>query len=177
MFEQEARLIKKIKKGNQRAFKRLYENYADYALRTAYAITRNNSDASDIVQETFIKIFRNIDSYDTSKSFKPWFYKILINESRRFLTKNSKQAISIESEQALDHLSHSSQRRNSYDDLELAMEQLDENQRTILTLKYLNGFTEKELAEMMDVNVNTIKSRLYKARHRLKAVMGGMKDE
>lgn len=177
MLEREDRLIKKIKKGNQHAFKRLYDSYADYALRTAYAITGNKSDASDIVQETFMKIYRNIDSYDSSKAFKPWFYKILVNESSRFLSRNSRQAISVESEQVLDHLNQSSQGGTKYDDLEWGMDQLEENQRTILTLKYLNGFTEKELAAMMDVNVNTIKSRLYKARHRLKAVMGGMKDE
>lgn len=102
--ERESKLIKKIKKGDQQAFKRLYDSYADYALRTAFAITKNKSDASDIVQETFIKVYRNIESYDGVRPFKPWFYQILINESRRYLNRKSRQAISVESDKILDQL-------------------------------------------------------------------------
>ena len=61
--------------------------------------------------------------------------------------------------------------------LEIAMEQLDEHHRTILVLKYINGFSEKELADMLQLNINTVKSRLYKARQKLKAVIGGAQDE
>ncbi|MDY7045959.1 sigma factor [Virgibacillus sp. M23] len=67
MVDKETRLIKKIKKGNHQAFKKLYDRFADYSLRTAFAITKNQSDASDIVQETFIRVYRNIDSYDMSR--------------------------------------------------------------------------------------------------------------
>ncbi len=175
--DQEARLIKKIKKGNQQAFKKLYDIYADYSLRTAYAITNNASDASDIVQETFIKVFRNIDSYDSKKPFKPWFYQILVNESRRYMKKKSQEAISIDSEQLLDHLNQDKTELEDDKQLEIAMEQLDEHHRTILVLKYINGFSEKELADMLQLNINTVKSRLYKARQKLKAVIGGAQDE
>ncbi|SEP97481.1 RNA polymerase sigma-70 factor, ECF subfamily [Virgibacillus subterraneus] len=175
--ENESKLIKKIKKGDHEAFKCLYEKHADYALRTAYSITKNRSDASDIVQETFIKIYRNIESFDMKRPFKPWFYQILINESRSYLSKRSKQAINIESDRLLDQLHRNAKHELQYDELELGLDELDDKDRTILTLKYLNGFTEKEIAKMLGANVNTIKSRLYKGRQRLKVAMGGMKDE
>ncbi|MUK88654.1 sigma-70 family RNA polymerase sigma factor [Ornithinibacillus sp. L9] len=180
MSEREKKLIKKIKKGNQFAFKQLYEAYADYSLRTAFAITRNQSDASDIVQETFIKVYRNIDSYDTSKPFKPWFYQILINETKRYLKKSSNQEMNVEFEHALDYLFYISQEEENgeaKEDLEWGLEQLDELHRTVITLKYLNGFSIKEIAELLELNVNTIKSRLYKGRQSLKKIMGGMKHE
>ncbi len=151
--------------------------YVDYSLRTAYAITKNNSDASDIVQETFIKVYRNINSYDTTKPFRAWFYQILVNESRRYMKRKSKDAISIETEQLLDHLNHQLEKEPDFERLESAMEQLSDDHRTVLILKYLNGFSEKEISEVLALNVNTVKSRLYKARIQLKAVLGGVVDE
>ncbi|WP_087973745.1 RNA polymerase sigma factor [Oceanobacillus rekensis] len=177
MADQEIKLIKKIRKGNQHAFKKLYDMYVDYSLRTAYAITKNNSDASDIVQETFIKVYRNINSYDTTKPFRAWFYQILVNESRRYMKRKSKDAISIETEQLLDHLNHQLEKEPDFERLESAMEQLSDDHRTVLILKYLNGFSEKEISEVLALNVNTVKSRLYKARIQLKAVLGGVVDE
>lgn len=166
--------MKKIKKGNKHAFKQLYDSYADYALRTAYGITKTKHDASDIVQETFIKVFRNASSFDVTKSFKPWFYQILVNEARRFIKKQSKQAMPVETEETLDFFH---QTKEKEDDLPLALEELDQNDRTILILKYIDGFKEKEIAEMLKLNINTVKSRLYKARQRLKSAMGGEDDE
>lgn len=177
MADHDGRLIKKIKKGNQQAFRALYDNYVDYALRTAYAITRSNSDAADIVQETFIKVYRNIDSFDLKKSFKPWFYRILINESRRFIKKRSREGVTTSSDELLDYLHQSQFEVKNYDDLGIALDNLPENTRTLLILKYLNAFTEKEIAEMLEMNVSTVKSRLYKARNDLRACLGGAADE
>lgn len=177
MIQSDIRLIKKIKQGNQQAFKLLYDKYADYALRTAFAITRNKYDAADIVQETFIRIYRHIDSYDIDKDFRPWFYQILINESRRYLKKQTKQAINIESDQILDVLNKPYIPQDAVEDVMIALEYLAEDDRTLIILKYLDDFTEKELADIMQVNINTIKSRLYRARQRLQTIMtGGMLD-
>lgn len=173
----ERKVIKKIKKGNQQAFKKLYHAYADYALRSAYAITSNQNHAADIVQETFIKVYRNIESFDEKRSFKPWFYQILLNESRRYMTRQNKQAIPVESEELLDYFHEQDTELGDYDHLDRALDQLSEMHRTVLTLKYMNEFTEREIAQMLELNVNTVKSRLYKGRQQLKAIIGGVVDE
>lgn len=177
MLDRESRLIKKIKKGDQRAFKRLYDVYADYSLRTAYGITGNQADAADIVQEAFIKLYRKIDQYDVERPFKPWFYQLLVNEARRYIGKYPKQAVSVESEELLDYLQTDKAYEGDYEELETALEKLEENHRTVLILKYVNDFTEKEIAAILELNVNTVKSRLFKARGKLKTVMGGVADE
>lgn len=177
MADKDGKLIKKIKKGNQQAFRILYDRYANYALRTAYAITRSRSDAADVVQETFIKVYRNIDTFDLNKAFKPWFYRILINESRRFLKKNSRESVTTSSDVLLDYLHQSQNEMKSYENLNIALEYLPENTRTLLILKYLNAFTEKEIADMLELNLSTVKSRLYKARNDLRASLGGVADE
>lgn len=178
MFANERKLIKKIKNGNQKAFKQLYDAYASYALRTAYGITKNNNHAADIVQETFIKVYRNIHQFEQAKSFKPWFYQILLNESRRYMKKQNKQAIAVESEQLMDYINvNEPQNKQEHDELPYALEQMSDMHRTVLVLKYLNDFTEKEIAIILDLNVNTVKSRLYKARQGLKSILGGEDDE
>lgn len=83
-------LIKEIKRGEKEAFRTLYNQYAEYAIRVATAVTRNRMHAADAVQETFIRIYNNIDRFDESKSFEPWLYKILINECNRILKKQPK---------------------------------------------------------------------------------------
>ena len=173
LADQEKRLIKRIKKGKQHAFKKLYDLYADYALRTAYAITNNRNHAADIVQETFIKVYRNIESFDEERPFKPWFYQILLNESKRYMKRQNKQAIPVESEELLDYLHDQDVADEDHEHLERALDQLSDMHRTVLTLKYMNEFTEREIAQMLELNVNTVKSRLYKGRQRLKTIIGG----
>ncbi|NLX85861.1 MAG: sigma-70 family RNA polymerase sigma factor, partial [Clostridiales bacterium] len=80
-------LIQKIKAGDSSSFKKLYDMYADAALRTAAGITGDSELAKDAVQETFIRVYRSLNSFDTSRPFKPWFYRIRINECSRLLRK------------------------------------------------------------------------------------------
>jgi len=174
LFNNESKLINKIKNGNQKAFRQLYNQYSGYALRTAYAITKSNNDAADIVQETFIKVYRNINQFDQSKPFKPWFYRILLNESRRYMKKQNKQGTVVESEQLMDYLHAEASRENEQNsDVLSILDLVSDRHRAVLVLKYLHDFTEKEIATILELNINTVKSRLYKARQRLRSILGG----
>lgn len=162
--------IIKIKKGNQKAFKQLYDDYSSYALRTAFAMTKNSADASDVVQETFIRIYRNIETFDVEKPFRPWFYQILMNECRRLIKKQNNQATQVESEEILDAIQDSTESGPRNAKILDALDHLTEEERTLIILKYVDRFTEIELAETMGLNVNTLKSRLLRARKRLKEI-------
>lgn len=176
MNERDAQLIVNIRAGNHESFRQLYDLYADYALRTAYGITRNKADASDIVQETFIKVYRHIEKFRLDKPFKPWFYRILVNEARTFIAKKSRQPVAVEEEQTLDLLQEEESTKVD-EELYIALEKLRESDRSILILKYITGFKEREIADMLELNVNTVKSRLHQARNRLKTALGGGVDE
>lgn len=165
--------LSKIKKGNEKAFKQLYEEYASYALRTAYAMTKNSADASDVVQETFIRIYRNIETFDIEKPFRPWFYQILINECKRLIKRRNNQATQVDSEETLDAIQDSKGNEPMNGKVLDALDHLTEEERTLIVLKYVDRFTEIELAEMMELNVNTLKSRLLRARKRLKKLYVG----
>ncbi|WP_253923629.1 RNA polymerase sigma factor [Halobacillus sp. A5] len=175
--DMERKLIKKVKKGNQKAFKKLYDLYSGYALRTAFAMTKSEADASDIVQETFIRVYRSIDSFEEAKPFKPWFYRILINETHRLLKKRADSRNIYMDVEASEFLHPASSIEGDYEDLGEALDQLDHHHKTVVVLKYLHGFSEKEIASILDENQNTIKSRLYKGRQKLKQVLGAIEHE
>jgi RNA polymerase sigma-70 factor (ECF subfamily) len=168
----EKKLIKRIKKGDNEAFAALYHQYADYALRVAIAVTKDSANGADAVQETFIRIHKNISKFDTNRPFKPWFYKILINECRRIMY-FSTDALPID-EMVGNDIQLSKEDLYEFQEYEVlykAIQNLDEINRVPIILKYLQELSEKEISEVLDLNVNTVKSRLYKGRQKLKRLM------
>ena len=175
MSDKERKLIRRIKKGNQHAFQTLYNRYVNDAIRTVYGITRNHNHTFDIVQETFIKVYRHLEKFDEEKPFKPWFHRILLNESMRYSKKEAKSGIPT-TDETIDYLVSSRQAKTN-ETLEIALEKLNPDIRTLLVLKYFNAYTEKEIAILLDLPETTVKSRLYKARNELKRCLGGIADE
>ena len=177
----EKKIIKRIKDGDDEAFAILYNQYADYALRVGLAVTRNKANSADAVQETFIRVFRNIDKFDIKKPFKPWFYKILINECRRIMYSPTD---TLPIDEKIENNSQLSKEDNynfqEYEILYKAIDELNEINRIPIILKYLQDFSEKEISEILEINVNTLKSRLYKGRQYLKKIFeeieGGKKN-
>ncbi|MCM3786445.1 RNA polymerase sigma factor [Neobacillus mesonae] len=161
-------------------FEELYRAHADKAIRTATAITRSSASAADVVQETFMRVYRNLNVIDVNKPFEPWFNRILVNECNRYLEKHSRVVPSeLEDEIALP----TQQDRYAFDEhgeVYEMVQRLDDQQRIPVILKYVNDYAEKDIAEMLDLNVNTVKSRLFKARKKLQGWLmqngGGMRD-
>lgn len=162
-------LIKKIKAGSKDAFATLYDELADEALRAAMAITKDKMNAADAVQETFIRVYKNVDDFDDSKPFKPWFYKILLNECNRILSKNSKTILMGDFTESVIRLADKDEYLfEEYESLYEAIQNLEDINRIPIILKYLKGLTENQIAQTLDVNINTVKSRLFKGRQKLK---------
>lgn len=175
------KLLQDIREGDKDAFGQLYNIHAEYALRVAMAVTRNKISSADAVQETFIRIYKNIHRFDIDKPFGPWFYRILINECNRILSKTSN--VNFKEDFLEDNLYgaiEDNHKFEEYESLYKAIESLDLNNKIPIVLKYLKGFKESEIAEILGINVNTIKSRLFKGRQKLKSVIemleGGKND-
>lgn len=165
--------IDRVKKGDSDAFRMLYEQFTGSATRTAIAITRNHEMAKDAVQETFIRVYRNIGQYDSSKPFEPWFYRILTNECNRLLKKESQPPHRIVDEW----------RENNPPPFQLpvdiyeAIQSLKDLYRIPFILKYLNDFTVKEISEVLELNVNTVKTRIFQARNLIKQTINDRRRE
>ena len=169
-------LLQRILNKDEQAFEDLYNQYSAYANRVALAVTRNSALASDAVQETFIRVYYNMDKFKLGGPFEPWFYRILVNECKRTLSR--RPSVSYISEYLENELDISHEETHDFEEYEVLykeIEKLSDKIRIPIILKYLKGFKEKEIAEILNLKLNTVKSRLYKGRQKLKDAMTDLK--
>lgn len=155
---------------------RIEEQLAEYIIqnqeryyRLAYSYVRNADDALDIIQDSIYKAISSIGSLKNSNSMNTWFYKIIINTSLEFLRKRGKLVV-------VDETDLETHESASFDvckniDLQRALDDLPDNYRTIVVLRYFEDLPLKDIAEIMDENINTIKTRLYKALKKMQITM------
>ena len=144
----------------------LLANYEKY-YRLALSYTRNEADACDIVQEAAYKAILKSESLKNIEYADTWIYRIVINEAYTFLKKRR-------TEENLDEIEEKNiSAEDEYENLDLkqALERLDEKDRTIVVLRFFEDRRLDEIAEILDMNLNTVKSRLYRVMDRLKLAL------
>lgn len=152
-------------------FELLYKSYSPGAVRTAIMILGNEHLAADAVQETFIRVYINLDKFDTTKPFKPWFYQILINECKRIAGKNKKIIYVDKFFENMLVEDDKNNERIEFEELYHMLGNLEQKIRTPLILKYLNDMKLDEISNLMKLNINTVKSRLHFGRKKLRTIL------
>ncbi len=147
----------------------IYENKEAH-YRFAYSYVKNHDDACDMVSEAIVKALRSLKHIKNPEALKPWFYQILVRTSLDFLKKKKRQVTYDDAllEAALPaHEDH-------YEafDLTLAIEQLPIDLQTVIKLRYFEEFKIEDIAQVMNENLSTTKSRLYSALRKLKISLG-----
>lgn len=154
--------------------KQLFENYLleniDSAFRFAYSYTKNREDAEDIVSESVIKALKAAESIKNEQSIKPWFYKIIVNTAMTHLKKQSR-VMYID----YDEIEEQHGKNDDYSDLtfESMTEKLDIKYRSIIVLRFFEDMSIKEIAKVLELNENTVKTRLYRGLEILKIQLEG----
>ena len=150
----------------------LIENYENYH-RLAYGYVHNEADAMDIVQEGAYKAILKSDTLHETAFAATWVYRIMLNEVFRFCREDTKKRSRECAESAGLGESASGESMAYMDFLELydALGDLETNERMILEMKYFDGLKLWEVAEKLNLNENTVKSRLYRAIGKLRAAM------
>lgn len=165
-------LTVKFKRGDHEAFRKLYDMHSGKALRLAAAIMKNHEGSKDIVQIAFIRAYEYRGSYNPNMEFSFWFNKILINECKRAL-KNSSDNYSFY-EQNYDtagQIKNDVYRFEKFELLYAALQILSDEMRIPILLKYINGYKESEIAQILNLKASTVKSRLYEGRKKVKEIM------
>ena len=160
--------------------------FVDALYNTAYRMTRNSEDAEDLVQETYLKAYKYYDKFTEGTNFKAWLFKIMKNTFINNYRK--KQSAPPQSDFADIEESFESQVSEEVtrkvkdpeaelledvldEDVQRALEELPEDYRMVVILADLEGFAYKEIAEILEVPVGTVMSRLYRGRRRLEEAM------
>ncbi len=176
----EAALIRRVQSGDEFAFREIVERYQSKVFSIIYGILRNRNDAEDIAQQVFAKIYFSVKNFDFRSSLLTWIYKITVNECYDYLRKKRVRKLVYESDFSADdsqRMEHSEpatdqapavdQRLAQHDLILKLLSKLSEEDRSLMLLKEVEGHSVEELAEMMGMNENTIKVKLFRARQKL----------
>jgi RNA polymerase sigma-70 factor (ECF subfamily) len=178
--EEERQLVRRAQSGEEAAFEELIRRHQQRVFGLVSGILRRREDVEDVVQQVFLKVFVSLKRFDQRAAFSTWLYKISVNECWDYLRKKKVRPLVYEADLSEEQVSRldgvvsadqpaasSSDRAEARDLLERMMEKLPDQDRELLVLKEVEGFSVQELAEILDLNVNTVKVRLFRARARL----------
>ena len=158
-------LIREAQNGNKIAFNKLITFYE----QDLYKIARtrlNLDDACDAVQETIIKIYKSLNKLSKLSSFKSWMIKILINECNDIYRKNiSQNIVSYENYENETYFIEDKVDNYNFDSL---IKVLEYEERIIVILYYLEGYKTREISKILNINHNTVRSRLLRAKIKIK---------
>lgn len=165
-------LVLGIKPNNQQRYEQLVEQYHADLYRYAYWICKDPDVTKDIVQETYLRAWKNLDSLKDITAAKAWLFTILRRENaRRFERKQFNYDNDAEPDSLVDtgHLNPIQAYDN--DKLRDQISQLAQEYREPLILQVLAGFSSDEIADMLKLNVNTVNTRLFRARNKLRSLL------
>lgn len=178
-------VIRSVLDGNINDFEKLVTAYEKNVYNLALRMVGDPDDAADITQETFIKAYRALGSFRGDSKFSSWLYRIASNVCLDFLRSRSRRAqvpLSFENEDEEGEIELPDMSQNpekvlmkklSMEAVRRGMEKLPPKQRQILVLRELCGLSYAELAQTLSVEEGTVKSRIFRARKRLCAILLG----
>lgn len=188
---EDASLVADLKAGSEEAFALLIAQYHQPLYSLIARSLNDPGDAADITQEVFIKVFRSIRSFNGDASLRTWLYRIALHEAsnqRRWWSRHKRQEITIDSSTDADDedgnfclgSTLADQRDSPFDhaaqgeareQIESLLRQLPETYRTVVILREIEGFAYEEIAEILSVQLGTVKSRLTRGRSALRALL------
>jgi len=173
----------KCRGGDREAFGPIVESYRRRAYFTALGLVGNREEAYDLSQEAFVRAFRAIGRFDPAREFAPWFFRILRNlcasahARRKTRREDSLEKLREDGREfpAGDRFSPEllAERNEAAERVWRGLAELDAKHREVVVLKDLQGYGYREIAEILDIPIGTVMSRLYHARRKLKEKLLG----
>lgn len=166
--------IKKAAKGDIHAFEELYQNTSEYVYNVAWRVINKHEDVEEVVQEVFLLIYRKLKDFRFEASFKTWVYRITVNTAIDYLRKTSpeKEKTVGYSEQIpnatvpneIEEKINDEYRKKT---VKSVLKILSPEQRTCIVLRNIEDLSYQEIANILEININTVRSRLRRARETL----------
>ncbi len=166
----ENEILALVKKGDAQAYQQIVKKYMQTAYYIALGFVHNHQDALDLSQESFIKAFRKIKSFDAGWPFFPWFYRILKNLCIDHF-KRIRRRMEIPLEESY-FLIQDSEDKEMKEAMWQGIEKLPFEQKEIIILRYFREYSYEEIAEITGKPIGTVMSSLYYAKKKLKNIVG-----
>ena len=178
MIDIEPQIIEDCKKKDRKAQLLIYNTFAKRIYNTCCRIVGNALDAEDVMQEVFVKAYSRLDSYLTDSSFETWLVRIAINTSIDQVRKKDVDKYAFNEEWGSEYCIEDSGADEDWDTIydqvnqvKKAIIELADNDRLIVNLYLMEGYDHDEIAEILNINVGTIRVRYVRAKQRLLAIL------
>jgi RNA polymerase sigma factor (sigma-70 family) len=184
--EEDIQLVARARNGDERAYRALLEKYERAVFSICLRMVRNRDEATDLSQESFIKVFGSLDRYNSAYAFSSWLFKITSNLCIDYLRKRRIDTLPMD--QPIDGDKGEIQRQYAAPDptpeesldrrekmarLESAIDALPEHYRIMLILRHQEDLSYEEIADHLSIPLGTVKARIHRAREMLKGLLGG----
>ena len=184
---EEDALVTALCQGVEEAYEILIQRYQQPVYNLVCRLLNDPSDTCDIVQEVFLKVFRNIGSFRGNSSLKTWIYRIAVNEAynhRRWFSRHQRQEVALGAEEGMPGYADSlaDPGRTPFDQaadretralVEAALEKLNAKFRAAVVLRDIEDLSYEEIATVLDVSLGTVKSRILRGREALRKILEG----
>jgi RNA polymerase sigma-70 factor (ECF subfamily) len=192
LSEEDARILRGLRAGIEEAYEELIDRYEQQLYSMVYRLLGNQMDAADVVQEVFLKVFRTINSFREQSSLRTWIYRIAVNEThnhRRWFARHCRCEVSMEEDRAERHnpLEYAADPgRSPFDQvlesenktlLERALARINPVFRTAVVLRDIQNLSYEEIAEILQVSLGTVKSRILRGREALRRELTQRPDQ
>jgi len=194
---EEVALVAALQAGSEDAFRQLIAQFSGPLYSLLMRSLADPADAADVTQDVFIKIFRSIGSFHGDSSLRTWIYRIAMHEasnSRRWWVRHKKSEITIDSDSSEDDGELNFSLRDTLTDhrespfesarqsqlrtvVEGALREVPESFRTVVILREIEGMAYDEIAEILNIHIGTVKSRLMRGRAALRTSLGARLPE
>ena len=172
----EEELIAGCRKKEQLAQRHLYERFSGKMLGICKRYIRDAGEAEQVMVGGFVKIFQKIDQFKSEGRFEGWVRRIMVNESLIYLRKNKYMYLEMDIAEAEEPDYETLSTQLDADDLLKIVQQLPAGYRMVFNMYAIEGYSHKEIAEALDINVNTSKSQLSRARKQLQKMLKERED-
>ena len=168
-------LLERFRQGDRGAFTELVIRYQRPIYNASFWVVRKAEDANDVTQMVFLKVMERIDDYDPQYKFFSWIYRIAVNESLNLLRRNGRTD-ELDEEIEIAGPEHATPEAR-LGEIELSgrvrstLMTMSTNDRTVIVLRHFSECSYQEIAQILELDEKTVKSRLFEARHRLRELL------
>ncbi|MEO5700583.1 MAG: sigma-70 family RNA polymerase sigma factor [Casimicrobiaceae bacterium] len=173
--------MERCRAGDWDAYTDLVVRYQRPIYNAAFWVLKKAEDANDVAQTVFLKVAERLDEFDSQHKFFSWIYRIAINESLNLLRQNGRAETDDEALDALPAPEVGNPERQARDaelsrHIQGALMRMSTNDRMVLSLRHFSECTYEEIAQILDLDEKTVKSRLFEARQRLRGLLPELRD-
>lgn len=160
--------VLKLQRGKKKHFETIVDSYESKLYGFIYSMVKDTYITVDLVQETFIRVYNHIKSYDNKRNFSTWLLTIARNVTYDYLRKNARLQVVADIDEVDDNTPESAFIKEEFNrSIDELVEQLPEHLRVLIHMKYFDDMTYEEMAKKLETTPNRVKWQLYDARKKL----------